>query len=550
MGTTAEKFILSAMGAKITSENQFKRFQRQFSRDNKVPFLTNDALLEAYHNLRAKKTIKRSAWLEQQLTLKSTRSLSGIVVVTVLTKPYECPGSCLYCPSEKNVPKSYFSSEPAVMRAICCEYDPFRQVIARLEALKAVGHLTEKVNIRIVGGTWSYYPKRYRTWFVKELFRAANNRSVILNEVKNLKDPSAKPQDDNARSLDLLQKTNETALHRIVEISIETRQDYIDIDEIKRMRKLGITKVELGVQSLYDKVLQINRRGHVTADTITATKLLKDAGFKVSYQMMLNLPGSDIKQDLAMFEQLFANPDFQPDHLKIYPLALVKEADVFKLYKEGLFKPYSADQLIELITKIKQYIPYYCRIERVIRDIPADLIVEGGAKVSNLRQEVFKALGRERQTCNCIRCREIKGAFLNRLDVGMFRQDYDSADGKEIFLSIETKDRKNLISLLRLRIPSQYFVKRAHFISALDDAAIIREIHTYGPQVVIGKKSKNSPQHQGFGRQLVNEAERIAKGEYGLSKMAVIAGVGVREYFRALGYCLENSYMIRDLGDN
>lgn len=495
--------------------------------------LTNDKILEAYHNLLSNKIIKRDLLLEKILILKNTRSLSGIVVISVLTKPYECPGKCIYCPTEKDVPKSYFSNEPAVMRAITCRYDPYLQTQSRLKALDAVGHITDKLNIRIIGGTWSYYPKSYQTWFIKRIFEAANDFGTKF-ELKN-------------RKLDELQKNNETAEHRIVEISIETRQDYINKAEIRRLRWLGVTKVELGVQSIYDKVLKFNNRGNTDTDTVEATKLLKDAGFKVSYQMMLNLPGSDSDLDLSMFKTMFEDSRYQPDHLKIYPMALVKESGAYGLYEKGEYKPYTKEQLIDLICKIKEYIPYYCRIERVIRDIPADSIVEGGSKVSNLRQEVEITLAKNGKRCHCVRCREVKSRFDKLTEWKLFREDYDSADGKDIFLSIESLDKSQLYSMLRLRIVSQYNSKKKHFIKALEDSALIREIHTYGPQVRIGQKSGQAAQHQGFGRILVSEAEKITKNEYLLDKIAVIAGVGVRGYFRNIGYIEKDTYMIKNL---
>lgn len=515
------------------SRKDLDKSKRQFCKIEKTEMLTNDRILEAYHNLLTNKIIKKNIELEKILTLKNTRSLSGIVVISVLTKSYDCPGQCIYCPTEKNVPKSYFSNEPAVMRAITCHYDPYLQTISRLRALNAVGHITDKVNIRIIGGTWSYYPRSYQTWFIKRIFAAANK----ISEGQSVK----------GRTLEQLQLTNETAKHRIVEISVETRQDYINKSEIRRLRWLGVTKVELGVQSIYDSVLNFNHRGNNDIDTVEATKLLKDAGFKVSYQMMLNLPNSNQNLDITMFKTMFSDSRYQPDHLKIYPMALVKESGAYSLYLKNLYKPHTKEELIELLIKIKKYIPYYCRIERVIRDIPADSIVEGGAKVSNLRQAVEIEMTKNSQKCHCIRCREVKSKYAKSTKWQIFRENYDSSDGKEIFLSIESLDRSQLYSLLRLRIPSQYFSKQKHYIPILNESAIIREIHTYGPQVAVGQQNINAAQHQGFGKMLVNEAEKIAKNEFKLSKIAVIAGVGVRKFFQSQKYVLKDTYMVKKL---
>ncbi len=531
MQNDISNFILALYKRKISSKRDFLACQRDFCRGTEKSFFTNDKLLEAYHNLLSNKIITHSFQIEKLLTLKETRSLSGIVVISVLTKSFPCPGKCLYCPSQINVPKSYLANEPAVMRAITCKIDPFTQVTSRLKALKAVGHATDKINIRIIGGTWSSYPKQYQTWFVKSLFAAANKDQN--NELRIV---------NNGKTIQQLQYINETAGHRIVEISVETRQDYIDKKEIIRLRELGVTKVELGVQSIYDKVLQFNHRGNLNIDTISATRLLKLAGFKVSYQMMLNLPKSDAKMDVEMFEKLFSDPDFMPDHLKIYPLALVKEAPIYELYKQGQFKPYTKEELIGIIKNIKKYIPYYCRVERVIRDIPAEYIVEGGSKVSNLRQEIQLQMDKEGLSCNCIRCREVRATYDADEKEQLFCLEYESSAGKEYFLSIESPERKKLYSMLRLTIPNEF--ENISF-KTLKNAAIVREIHTYGPQVAIRQFREDAVQHKGFGKKLLAEAERIAKTEPQIEKMAVIAGVGVREYFKKQGYVLEETYMIK-----
>jgi len=291
--------------------------------------------------------------------------------------------------------------------------------------------------------------------------------------------------------------------------------------------------VELGVQSIYDNVLKLNLRGHEIKEIIYATKLLKDAGFKILYQMMPNLPGSNLKRDEKTFETLFKNPDLQPDLLKIYPCALLKEAPLYKMYKSGKYKPYTQIQLINLIKKIKKKIPYYVRIQRITRDIPSNRIVAGPAKISNLRQIITQDMKMEDWTCKCIRCREVKTEYNPKEKTYLFRQDYDASKGKEIFLSFENKTRSKLYSLLRLRITSQ-------------NTAVIREIHTYGPLVPISER-RIAPQHRGLGKNLIKEAERIAKKEFGIKKIAVISVVGVRNYFQKLGYKLKNTYMVKKI---
>ncbi len=525
-------------------------FKRKIAKKFNISTPSNIKLLKAYHNLVKNKRLKADKNLEFLLRKRRIRSLSGIVNVSVLTKPYPCPGKCIYCPEQKGIPKSYLKGEPAVQRAILTGFDPYLQVKTRLKSLEAIGHPTDKIELRIIGGTWSYYPKNYQTWFIKKCFDSANNK--------------------NSYSLETAQKVNEKTKHRIVGVTIETRPDYITKEELKRLRKLGITRVELGVQSIYDDVLELNKRGHKVEATIRATKLLKDAGFKVSYQMMPNLPGSDYKGDIKMFEEIFSNPDFQPDLLKIYPLALVKEAPLYRWYKKRKFRPYSKKKLIKLLIEIKKRIPYYCRIQRIIRDIPSENIIEGGTKTSNLREIVQKEMKNQRLRCKCIRCREVKENYNPKEKLCLFRQDYNASGGKEVFLSYENKNRTRLYSLLRLRIPSQYYKKGSYSIlPVLKNSAIIREIHTYGQLLPLsgGHAPTLSPQHKGLGKKLMKEAEKIIKKEFGIhpvkssesgvrmkgeqfnkvNKMAVISGVGARNYFKKLGYKLKDTYMVKVL---
>jgi len=536
-----KEIIKKAKERKIKRKEELDQIKRELAKKYKGKFLSNFLILKKYQELLENGEIEKMPFLEEILKKRPIRSLSGIVTVSVLTKPYPCPGKCLYCPFQKGMPKSYLKKEPAAQRAKNLKFNPYLQVQKRLEMLKTEGHPTDKIELRIIGGTWSYYPKNYQVWFIKECFRAANDfektkkpKSETLNLKKNL--------NFNLLVLKKEQKKNEKAKNRIVGISIETRPDFIDKKEILRLRLLGVTMVELGVQSIDEKILEINQRGHGVKEIILATKLLKDAGFKVLYQMMLNLPGSNLEKDVKMFEELFENQDFKPDYLKIYPCALLKEAPLYKLYLKGEYKPYSREELIDTLKKIKTKIPYYVRIQRITRDIPANYIIEGGTKISNIREIVQKEMEKEGLFCKCIRCREVKERFNLKEKVYLFREDYQSSGGKEIFLSFETKDRKKLFSFLRLRIPSQNDV----FIEVLKNSAIIREIKTFGELVPIGKKEV-APQHRGFGKKLLKKAQEIAKKEFGLGKITVISGVGVRDYFRKLGYSLKDTYMVKKL---
>jgi len=512
-------------------------FKREMSQKYKIPVLSNFELLKAYHKMLQKGIIKKTERVEQVLKIRPVRSLSGIVNVSVLTKPYPCPGQCLYCPKEPGLPSSYLSGEPAVERAKKLNFDPYWQVKKRLEMLKIAGHSTDKIELRIVGGTWSHYPKKYQVWFVKKCFEACNEgNSKIKTQKSKLKFTIQKLKEE--------EKKNERAKHRIVGLSIETRPDFINEKEIEWLRELGVTMVELGVQSIYDDVLKLNLRGHGVKETILATKLLKDAGFKVLYQMMPNLFGSDLKRDQKMFEELFRNSDFQPDYLKIYPCALLKESPLYRLWKKRKYQPYRKEQLINLLLRIKKKIPYYVRIQRITRDIPSLKVIKGGAKISNLRQLLAERMKKENWQCKCIRCREVRESYDPKEKIYLFRQDYLASGGKEIFLTFENKNRTKLFSLLRLRFSSRNQV--ASIFPFLKKSTVIREIHTYGEAVPISQRKK-AIQHRGLGRRLIKEAEKITKKDFNLRKIAVIAGIGAREYFRSLGYKLKDTYMVKEI---
>jgi len=510
-----EIIIQELIKSKAESSADLSVAKRKIAKKYKISCPNNMVLLQTYHELLRNKRIKASGKIENILKTRPIRSLSGIVNVAVLTKPYPCPGKCIYCPTEKGIPKSYLSGEPAVERAKRLHYDPYLQVKKRIEMLEQEGHPTDKIELRIIGGTWSFYPKKYKDWYIKRCFDACLKK--------------------NAKNLKIAQRLNEKAEHRIIGISIETRPDFIDEKEIRHLRKLGITMVELGVQSIFDDVLKLNKRGHKIEETIKATKLLKDAGFKILYQMMLNLPGSNPKRDEKMFKELFSNQNFQPDLLKIYPCALLKEAPLYKQWRQGKYLPYKEKQLIDLIKSIKKKIPYYVRIQRITRDIPSQRIVAGATKISNLRQ-IIKEENKNDILCHCIRCREIKEKYDKKERIYLFREEYPSSNGKEIFLSFENQERTKLYSLMRLRLTSQ-------------NQAIIREIHTYGQLLPIERKSmpSKSPQHKGLGKKLIKEAEKIAKKEFKLKKIAVISGVGARNYYRKLGYELKNTYMVKNI---
>ncbi|MBU4338902.1 tRNA uridine(34) 5-carboxymethylaminomethyl modification radical SAM/GNAT enzyme Elp3 [Patescibacteria group bacterium] len=549
INTIDKQIIKQIIKQKTSTPDAISALKRKFGKKHlKTP--TNIILLKEYNSMiksgALKLSPKRQEEIKNLLRVRKVRSQSGVAVVAVLTKNFGCPGHCLYCPTEKGMPKSYLSNEPAVMRAIASDFDPYRQVQTRIEGLEASGHPTDKVELIIIGGTFGSIPDKYRYEFIKRCFQAANNFNINTKyEIRNTK----QVRNHKSETLKQVKRINEKAKHRIVGITIETRPDYISEKEILKLRELGVTRVELGVQNIYDDVLKINKRGHNISQTIEATRLLKDAGFKINYHMMPNLPGSSIYRDKKMFRELFSNENFQPDILKIYPTVVVKNSELYQWWKRGKYKPCSDKQLLDLLIDIKKSIPPYVRIMRLIRDIPAQSIV-AGSKISNLRQIIEQKTRENLVRCRCIRCREIgkvKSEKLKVKSLELIRRNYNASGGKEIFLSLENVKNDKLYALLRLRIPSEFFTHKKHFIGALQNAAIIREAHTYGQLVPIAQKGKKNAQHIGLGKQLIAEAERISREEFGAKKITVISGVGVRDYYRKLGYRLKNEYMVKNL---
>lgn len=506
---------------KPKDKNAIEIFKHKLCKKYNLNVIYNSELLSFYQTLVKNQTIKPNDSLKKLLISKNARSLSGVSVITLSSKPYPCPGNCLYCPTQKSVPKSYLDNEPAILRAIRHKYQPEPQVKERIKVLNLNGHPTDKLEIIIIGGTFSFFSKNYQTNFIKKIFDTCNEKK--------------------STTLEQAQKLNEKAKNRIIGLTIETRPDFINNKEIQHLRKLGVTRVEIGVQSIYNDILKQNRRGHPVETTIEATKLLKDAGFKVCYHMMPNLYGSNTKKDLQMFKQLFSDQNFQPDMLKIYPCMVMKEADLYEIYKQNLYKPYNYKTLAKLLKNILVILPTYVRVQRLIRDIPAQSVV-GGVRISNLREIIERELREENKKVWEIRFREIKDEWKKDTKLKMFRIDYNASDGKEIFLSFEDKNREKIYSLLRLRIPSE----TKPVIKALENSAIIREVHTYGKQIKIAKKNP-SAQHQGLGKQLIKEAEKISKQEFNLNKVAIISGVGVREYYKKQGYKLKETYMIKNI---
>jgi elongator complex protein 3 len=457
---------------------------------------------------------------------KSTRTISGITPVAVMTQPAPCPGHCVYCPTYGATPQSYTPESPAVLRAKECGYDGRKQVTLRLRHLTEMGHPTDKVELIIMGGTFLATPVDYQYRFIQDCYDALNGvDSATLEEAR---------------------KVNETAVHRCTGLCIETRPDWCGPAEIARMLEFGTTRVELGVQTLDDDIYRLVGRGHGVVEVVRASVLLRESGFKVHYHLMPGLPGATPEQDLEMTATLFRDERFRPDGLKIYPTMVVAGTELERWYKEGRYQPYDDETMINLVAGIKALVPKYVRISRVLRDIPAKFITAGlKDSLRGIVRERMQEMGKE---CKCIRCREYGHRVRNGWQVGaprLVRMDYRASGGTEVFLSFED-EQETLFSLIRMRIQSAAIPGLPDKAGA--DIALIRELHVYGPEVGIGRRDPGAAQHRGLGRALLAEAERIAREEFQRRWMVILSGVGAREYYRAVfGYRPEQAYMVRRL---
>jgi elongator complex protein 3 len=473
--------------------------------------------------------------LIEHIQMKPTRSISGVIPITIFTKPYKCSGNCIFCPKSTKAPKSYLPEEPGIQRAIYFKYDPYQQVQGRINALKAIGHDTNKVELIISGGTWDDYDLNYRIWYVTEVFRSLNNQpSKKFNPKNNY------TNNESLKELTELHKKNETALLRNVGISIETRPDKINKESIKWYRRFGITKVQVGIQSLDEKLLKLNNREHSLTQIYQALGLLRLAGLKIHIHWMCNLYGSNVQKDHKDFRKLFLNKNIKPDEIKIYPCSILEGTFLNQLFRQGKYHPYDTETLTELLIKCKGHIPRYCRINRLIRDIPSNLIIEGN-KVTNLRQKIQGIMKKRNLKCQCIRCREIKNKRDENLSLRTTR--YKTSVSKEFFLEF-VNPQDQIAGFLRLSI----YTKQKALLS--DTFAMIRELHVYGKSLNFEKKSQLSSQHVGLGTKLLQEAEKIVKKKK-LDKISVIAAVGTRGYYVKRGYSTKDSYgyLIKDLNN-
>ena len=494
--------------------------------------LYKSALVAAYQQL-----VESGEWQPDEallavIRLKPVRTLSGVTTVTVLTKPYPCPGKCIFCPDDIRMPKSYLPDEPGAMRAVEHNFDPYLQVRSRLEALNAVGHPTDKIELLILGGTFSSYRRDYQAWFVHQCFNAMNGTAPVP--------PGQDGMGNGFEGMAEAHLLNESAVHRNVGLAVETRPDEITPDELAWFRTLGVTKVQMGVQSLDDTILELNQRGHTVAEAHHAVALLRAAGFKIVLHWMPNLLGATLESDLADFPRLWEG--LCPDEIKIYPTQLLENTPLYEIWKGDGYQPYTTDELVRLIADVKPTIPRYCRVNRIIRDIPSTHVISGNRRTS-LRQDVQLELAHRGTHCECIRCREVRGGKVTTADLRLDDLVYFADGAEQHFLSFVTPEDQ-IAGFLRLSLPGED--SQATGLTDLDNSAIIREVHVYGQSLAVGMEMSGAPQHTGLGTRLLAEAEAIArKNNY--RRMAVISAVGARQYYLQRGFERGELYLVKPI---
>jgi len=469
------------------------------------------------------------------LRRKTTRTISGVTVIAVMTKPYPCPQPepCAYCPGgpSNNSPQSYTGHEPAAMRGGQNDYDPYLQVRSRIDQLTAIGHAVDKIELIIMGGTFPATPPDYQQWFIQRCLDAITGKdSSNLQEAKT-----------NA----------ETGKTRNVGITVETRPDWAKQLHIDAILEMGVTRIELGVQNPDDEIYRLVGRTHTVTDVEEATHVAKDSGLKIVYHMMPGMPGSSPTKDLDAFNRIFTDPSYKPDMVKIYPCLVIDGTKTAQWYQQGTYKPYTTEEATDLIAQVKRMIPPWVRIMRVQRDIPAGLIV-AGVKKSNLRQLVQQKLSEHHEGCKCIRCREVghrltvDGVTPDFDQVKIAATTYDASEGKEVFISAEDQKNDVLIGYLRMRVPSA--TANRPEIAAVP-SAVVRELHVYGQLVPVGKHSEGAWQHRGYGKVLLDEAQRVAQEDYDLKKLLIISALGTKQYYKRFGYIRDGVYVSKKLGD-
>jgi len=535
----------------VNDETEFKKVNCNMNKKYSILPSKRDMSM-MYQYLVKENIIEKNMYLEPYLVKKSSKSWSGVIVVTIVMRPdkFSCPENCHYCPNQtkKNgalvdMPRSYLDSEPAVKRAVQFDFDTFSQFMSRVKTLEENGHKIDKIEIILEGGTFSSYPRSYQVELMRDIYYAAN----IYFEKTNFRD---------RLSLEYEIIINESAKLKIIGITIETRPDHINRGELVRLRSYGVTRIQIGVQSIYDDVLEVVNRGHKVEDSITAIKQCKNAGFKVDIHVMPDLPGTTYEKDMYMVEHILTSPDFMADYIKWYPCLDVEFTEIRKWKQAGTWKPWAdsddGEKIMNLGLKIKEFSKEYIRYNRIQRDFPEErdnVVGYSSSNIkSNFRQMLHIEMKKRGLECKCIRCREVKDRVseteLKNAVISI--QSYQASEGTEYFISKQSSNNNILYGFVRLRVN---FIDNKPIVPELIGCALIRELHVYGAVKAVYDKNNSgnkTVQHYGFGKKLVAKAEEIAKS-HGYKKIAIISGVGVRNYYRNLGYSLQNTYMIKEL---
>ena len=568
--------VVARIAAGNLDEDAFDGILRRHPRDGRGFFSRAD-IIAGYRAFFDEKSlgVSEGAFLAS-VQRRPVRTQSGVTPLTLLTKPFPCPGQCIFCPNDVRMPKSYLADEPGAQRAAANRFDPYLQVWNRLAAYRAIGHPTDKVEIIVLGGTWSFYPEAYQIWFAARCFEALNDFGSGI-DVRKRVEPSAPRFEQLPARLDgrehvanpynrvvqgflrqqqggelvpaseradwdrlvAAQRANESAGRRSVGFVVETRPDHVTEEEVLRIRRLGATKVQIGIQSLDDAVLAANRRGHDVAATRQAVGRLRRAGFKIHAHWMPNLLGATPESDIEDFARLFADPAIRPDELKIYPCSLIESAELMHHHERGEWHPYTHDELLEVVTNALAHVPGYCRVTRVIRDISSDDIVVGN-KRTNFRQLAEQALTKRGGVCRDIRAREIRADDFDPERLVLRSTIYDAGVSEEHFFEFVTPEER-IVGFLRLSLP-----REKSFVAELGESAVIREVHVYGASLGLGDRADDKAQHQGLGRRLVEAAAGCARTA-GYRRLSVISAVGTRGWYRRLGFESAGLYQLRDV---
>ena len=607
-----DALVLTLLQEKNLTSESLKDTQRAFAKSHNLSTLPSKSqILQAYFLLLEQGKIEKNADFELLLRKRAIRSLSGIVPIQVLTKPFPCPSRCIFCPNDPEMPKSYIKSEPGAMRAFLNQFDPLKQVYNRLYSLQQTGHKTDKIEMIVLGGTWDFYPRDYKIDFIKQLYDACNTFWALA--IKNLTgtadwkyafEITNQGQIQLSPSLEEAIQINEIAQHRIIGLTIETRPEFVTDQNCRDWRAMGVTRIEMGVQSTDDTVLDLNKRGHHLAEVEKALHKLRQYAFKFSIHIMPGLYGSTLEKDIQTFCDVYTNPYLKPDEIKFYPTSVIPQTELYELYQQGKYQPITTEEISQVIeTTFREIIPPYTRIKRLIRDIPATEI-SAGSNVTNLSQLMHDKLLKKYQKADA----DFRSVFYRRLyaDLQVFTDEeefFEKIIGSRAshlsdfqtyllgkipellrfrhFVSLDTRSRevrnkKEKTEVLNLVVRAyESSVGQEYFISYEDElgylygftrlllpkleerldvaglgleTALIRELHVYGSLQSLKNQEEGGQkvQHSGLGKQLLETAEKIAQ-KSDFSKLSVISGVGVREYYRKQGYELEGTYMVKVL---